>query len=102
MARLFYCLRLLPAVGGQRLADIHGLGKRSPALVSADAGVAERYPEELRPLLLPDPEDAVDLARRLVIWRADAAAYRQATLRLSERLRAWSWDASIIARFPAP
>jgi glycosyltransferase involved in cell wall biosynthesis len=40
-----------------------------PALVSRRAGVAERYPEALSEMLLPDPEDAADLAARLRRWR---------------------------------
>ncbi len=32
-----------------------------PSLVTSTAGVAERYPEQLRPLLLEDPESAADL-----------------------------------------
>ena len=45
-----------------------------PAIVSAGAGVAERYPESLRPLLLPDPDDADDLARRVAAWRVPTRA----------------------------
>ena len=36
-----------------------------PALVSVDAGVAERYPAALSDLLLPDPNDPRELAQRL-------------------------------------
>ena len=36
-----------------------------PALVSRGAGVAERYPDALNDLLIPDPEDSADLAARL-------------------------------------
>ena len=41
-----------------------------PALVSRQAGVAERYPDALSEMLLPDPEDAADLAARLLRWRS--------------------------------
>src|SRR5579863_9026446 len=41
-----------------------------PAIVSQSAGVAERYPADLNDLLLPNPEDARDLAIRLIRWRA--------------------------------
>ncbi len=40
-----------------------------PAFVTASAGIADRYPPALTPLLLPDPEDASDLAARLRRWR---------------------------------
>jgi glycosyltransferase involved in cell wall biosynthesis len=63
-----------------------------PALVSAGAGVAERIPEFMRDLLLRDPEDAAELARRLRAWRASAGIHRAAALLLSAELRARTWD----------
>ena len=63
-----------------------------PALVSADAGVAERIPPSLHALLIPDPEDADDLAARLRVWRGSLEAHRADALALSGELRAWSWD----------
>jgi glycosyltransferase involved in cell wall biosynthesis len=65
-----------------------------PAIVSADAGVAERYPEPLRDLLLPDPDDAADLAARLTRWRSTAGeAGRRADLEaLGRSLRGRGWD----------
>jgi glycosyltransferase involved in cell wall biosynthesis len=63
-----------------------------PALVSRSAGVAERYPPALEDLLLPDPEDAQDLARRVRVCRAALGAYRRRVAPLGETLRARSWD----------
>ena len=63
-----------------------------PTLVSAGAGVAERIPLSLGPLLIPDPDDAADLAARLRAWRGAMDAHRAAALALSAGLRAWSWD----------
>jgi glycosyltransferase involved in cell wall biosynthesis len=63
-----------------------------PALVSACAGVAERYPAELAALLLPDPEDAGDLAGRLWRWRQDVEGWRRRIEPLAESLRAYSWE----------
>ena len=63
-----------------------------PAIVSAGAGVAERYPEPLRPLLLPDPDDAADLARRIAAWRADPVPTREAVDDLGRALRGRGWD----------
>jgi glycosyltransferase involved in cell wall biosynthesis len=64
-----------------------------PALVAARAGVAERYPPALRgPLLLPDPEDAAALARRLRAWHDARAACRAAVAPLGRELRARTWD----------
>ena len=64
-----------------------------PALVAAGSGVAERYPAGLRDrLLLPDPDDAPALARRLLAWRADPASWRAAVAAPAEALRARTWD----------
>jgi len=78
--------------------EAYGLGVQEalccalPAFVSAAAGVAERYPPELRDLLLPDPDDVADLVARLRAWRAEPDRYHTALLRLSERLRSYTWD----------
>jgi hypothetical protein len=64
-----------------------------PALVSARAGVAERYPAALGDLILPDPEDGRDLAERLRRWRADPAGWRERFRPLADRLRQSTWDA---------
>jgi glycosyltransferase involved in cell wall biosynthesis len=63
-----------------------------PAIVTASAGVAERYPVELHELLLPDPDDRADLTRRMqrVIDRLDQ--FRTAVSRLADTLRARTWD----------
>lgn len=63
-----------------------------PALVSAAAGIAERYPGELSDLILRNPEDAGELAERLLRWRAAMADYRHRTQPFSARLRAHTWD----------
>lgn len=76
-----------------------------PALVSACAGVAERYPAELAALLLPDPENAADLAERLWAWRQKVDAWKESFAPLSAQLRSWSWDdtaARIVALAEAP
>jgi glycosyltransferase involved in cell wall biosynthesis len=63
-----------------------------PALVSSCAGVAERYPAELAPLLLPDPNDAPDLAARLRRWRQDPDGWRRRIEPLAGSLRAYTWE----------
>jgi glycosyltransferase involved in cell wall biosynthesis len=63
-----------------------------PALVTKTAGVAERYPAELKDLLIPDPEDVDDLRERLRAWRNRADEYRALTLPLSQQLRAHTWE----------
>ena len=63
-----------------------------PALVSASAGVAERYPEALRDWLLPDPDDADDLAARLRRWRDGLGTPHPELASLSTALRSYTWD----------
>ena len=58
---------------------------RTPAL-------AERYPAELADLLLPDVEDAEDLARRIDACLTDLPRVTSAMVDFSARLRARSWD----------
>lgn len=78
--------------------EAYGLGVHEavccglPAFVSADAGVAERYPADLRELLIPDPENADDLARRLKRWHSEPAGFRDAVARFAGELRARTWD----------
>ncbi len=62
-----------------------------PAVVSARAGIAERYTADLAGLVLPDPEDPVELAERLLRWRAEMDAWRARVRPLGERLRAHGW-----------
>lgn len=77
--------------------EAYGLGVHEalcvglPALVSAGAGVAERYPAELNDLLIPDPDDAADLAARLRRWRDRRSDLRAGVATLSERLRGYRW-----------
>lgn len=62
------------------------------ALVSARAGIAELFPASLEAMLLPDPEDADDLARRLAAWRAGPDAWRESFRSLASALRRRAWD----------
>jgi len=63
-----------------------------PALVSAGAGVAELYPDELGDLLLEEPESSAELASKLRRWRAALPEARSRMLGVSERVRGRSWD----------
>jgi glycosyltransferase involved in cell wall biosynthesis len=63
-----------------------------PAIVSKTAGIAERYPAELRELLLTNPEDAQELASRIRIWRGRIEEFKRLTLPLAERLRQYTWN----------
>ena len=63
-----------------------------PAVVSADAGVAERYPTDLSHLLLSDPNDADELARKLRECASPSDDRRAALRRFSDELRCRTWD----------
>ena len=63
-----------------------------PALVTASAGVAERYPAGLETLLIADPDDSHELVERLRGWRENLERYRTLVAPFSESLRARSWD----------
>lgn len=78
--------------------EAYGLGVHEaicrgvPAIVSGAAGVAERFPSSLAPLLLPVDATAQDVAGALQRWRAEPAAWRARTAALAELFRARSWD----------
>ena len=69
-------------------AICHGV----PALVSSRAGVVERYTEELREMILPDPEDVDDLVERLRSWRENVEGWKERFAPLSNRLGSYSWS----------
>lgn len=60
-----------------------------PALTSARAGIAERFPEELRAMLLLDPENIPHCIERLMMWRSNpedwAARFRRFGTVLNQR-----------------
>ncbi len=78
--------------------EAYGLGVHEalccglPAIVSADAGVAERYPPQLQDLLLPNPDDVDDLVARLQKWRSHQEDYKKLVFSLSQELRNYTWD----------
>jgi glycosyltransferase involved in cell wall biosynthesis len=78
--------------------ESYGLGVQEalccglPALVSADSGVAERYPDLLQSLLIPDSENVGELASKLVGWRENLHRLREAVGRLFGEMRQRSWD----------
>jgi glycosyltransferase involved in cell wall biosynthesis len=63
-----------------------------PVIVSANAGVAERFLPEAAQLLLPDPEDADDLAARMMNWRSDIVGWKRRIEATTRRLRAHTWN----------
>jgi glycosyltransferase involved in cell wall biosynthesis len=63
-----------------------------PALVSASAGVAERYPSALSDLLILNPDDSEELQTRLCDWRDRADSFARMVAPLSASLRSQTWD----------
>jgi glycosyltransferase involved in cell wall biosynthesis len=63
-----------------------------PSIVSASAGVAERYPEALCKLLLDDVESPGTLAGVIMRWRERAQDWRTSVGEFARLLRARSWD----------
>ena len=62
-----------------------------PAVVSASAGVAERYPPALRPLLLDRPESPDCLTAAILRWSTARAHWRAAFETLGATLRRYTW-----------
>lgn len=84
--------------------EAYGLGVHEalcrglPAIVTATAGVAERYPADLSSLLLQDPDSVAELTERLAAWREDhSIAGRVADFGARLRSRTWDHMASEIA-----
>lgn len=63
-----------------------------PAIVSASAGVAEKYTPALGDLLLQDPNNPGELVDRFRAWRQNAEGYRTRVATLAMELRARTWD----------
>lgn len=78
--------------------EAYGLGVHEalccglPAIVSAQAGVAERYPAELHALLLPDADNAADLAHRVERCLASRVTMAGPMTSFAAGLRRRSWD----------
>jgi glycosyltransferase involved in cell wall biosynthesis len=73
------------------LAVHEALCRGLPAIVTASAGVAERYPAHLGSLLLNDPDDGSELTDKLECWRRDGTI-RDGVLEFASRLRSRTWD----------
>jgi glycosyltransferase involved in cell wall biosynthesis len=63
-----------------------------PAVVSRAAGATERMPPEMHPLLITDPDDAGEVAERLLAWSRERDLYRALAVATSGRLARWTWD----------
>jgi glycosyltransferase involved in cell wall biosynthesis len=74
------------------LAPHEALCRSVPAVVSASAGVAERYPAELADLLIADADDAGELRDRLLMVCRERVRFQPAVLTLGAALRARTWE----------
>lgn len=78
--------------------EAYGLGVQEalccgvPAIVAADAGVAEKYPDDLRDLLIDDVENAAALSEQIKAAFENIDDYRARCAPLSEALRSRTWD----------
>jgi glycosyltransferase involved in cell wall biosynthesis len=75
------------------LAAQEALASGVPAFVSRRAGIAERYPEALKALLLDDVEDPGAIIRAVETWTRERDAISKALAPLSAELRRNSWRA---------
>jgi glycosyltransferase involved in cell wall biosynthesis len=60
-------------------------------IVSARAGIAERFSSDFRPLLLDDPENIDACVERLKLWRSDMDGWKRRSVKLSATFRKRSW-----------
>jgi hypothetical protein len=60
-------------------------------MVSASAGVAERYAPAFAPMLFPNPEDVNDVVERLLAWHANKAEWHARFQPFGHMLRSRSW-----------
>lgn len=74
------------------LAAHEALCRGLPVIITGTAGVAERIPPDLAPLLLPDPPTADALAERLGRWAANPDAWRRHVEPVSRALHAYTQD----------
>jgi glycosyltransferase involved in cell wall biosynthesis len=64
-----------------------------PAMVAETAGIAECYPEQLRELLIRDPEDVNSLAAKILQWSGAVAHWKKRIMPFSETLRRHTLEA---------
>lgn len=62
-----------------------------PAIVSRQAGVAERYGAAFQPLLLDDPEDRQELVGKIRLWRSNPEIWRAGFQQFGDSLRGYGW-----------
>ena len=63
-----------------------------PALTSARAGIAERYPGELKSMLFENPENVPGCMERIRLWRSQPEYWAEKFLRFGSSLRQRDWN----------
>ena len=67
------------------------LARGLPVVSSAEAGIAERFPAGLRPLLVGNSEDAAELVQCLGVWRSGPDLWRDRFAGFARSLCARTW-----------
>jgi glycosyltransferase involved in cell wall biosynthesis len=62
-----------------------------PAIANETAGIAELYPEDMRPLLLADCSNSDALAERIERCLREIEDWKQRTRKLADQLRSYTW-----------
>lgn len=68
-----------------------GICRGVPAIVSASAGIAELYTEEMEPLLLQDCEDSEALSALMKNCLEDLESWKEQTRAFADGLRRYTW-----------
>lgn len=63
-----------------------------PTIVTKSAGIAERFTDDLAPMLIPNPKDATDLAARMFQWHREKESWRRRFQSASEVFRRYTWN----------
>jgi glycosyltransferase involved in cell wall biosynthesis len=82
----------LPRYEAYGLGVHEALCRGVPTIVSAAAGVAERYPSELSGLLVRNLDDPRQIVATVLNWRENVEEFRAATVPLSSELLSYTWD----------
>ncbi len=82
----------LPRYEAYGLAAHEALCRGVPTIVSAAAGVAERYPSEMSGLLVRTLDDPHQIIDTVLNWRENLQMFRAATAPLSTELLSYTWD----------
>lgn len=73
--------------------NVHeALARGIPAIASRHSGVADRYSESLRHLLLENPKSVTELEGKLWLWLSDREHWRKQAVNYSNVIRSWKWE----------